>query len=264
MNILAKIAKSVEGRLHERKKACSFDDLCLKAASARVPHSFIQPFLESQIGIIAEVKFKSPALGTLQTTDEQTSVNIATAYHRAGASAISVLTEEDHFQGSPQYLRAIRAALPEARLLMKDFIVEEYQILEARLYGADCILLIVSLLGLERTGELLRFAKALKLDTLVEVHDEAEFLGAMKISAPMIGVNNRNLKTLEVHLETSKQLAKKMKPGHVWVSESGITNASEIKELAKLGYSGFLMGTSFMKQDQPGAALSQLLQELKS
>ncbi len=264
MNVFEKIAASVEARLHERKKKLSFDELCVKAAASRTPHDFTAPFLESKDCIIAEVKFKSPALGHLQATGEAEAVAIASAYQAAGATAISVLTEEDHFNGNLSYLEAVRKALPEARLLMKDFIMEEYQILEARLHGADCILLIVSLLGHERTTQLLKFAKALKLEALIEVHDEAELVAAMKVSAPLIGVNNRNLKTLEVHLDTSFQLAKKLKPKHVFISESGISTAADIKKLSAAGYSGFLMGTTFMKSGDPGAALSKILQEVRA
>ena len=142
--VLGKIAESVRIRLDARRELVSKEELELRAQSSRVPFSFADQFIKSRMQAIAEVKFRSPALGMLETADAHRAVAIAKAYIEGGATAISVLTEEDHFQGSLSYLRELRAEIPSACLLMKDFVIDEYQILEARVNGADAILLIVS------------------------------------------------------------------------------------------------------------------------
>ena len=170
-----------------------------------------------------------------------------------------MLTEESFFAGSPDYLRQVRKAHPEALLLMKDFVVDAYQLHEARVNGADAALLITALLGADRLKELLHQTRALGLTALVEVHDAAELSIAGEAGADLIGINNRNLRTLEVSLTHSFELISKAPPGAQLISESGIETAEQLRSLAKVGYSGCLVGSSLMRTGQPGEALKQLL-----
>jgi indole-3-glycerol phosphate synthase len=265
-NVLQKIADSVSLRLQERKKIVSFEEMTKKALVARKPHDFAGAFRLPQplTKTIAEIKFTSPALGKLDEGDVNRALLIAKNYLDGGTTAISVLTEADHFQGSLDYLRAIRLFHAEALLLMKDFVLDEYQILEARVHGADCILLIVALLGQARTETLQKFALAQGLSVLVEVHDETELAEAMAIRAPLIGINNRNLKTLAVSLETSFRLIQNLKNHPPLISESGIQTATELKKLTEAGFAGFLIGSSLMREANPGATLAKLLKEANS
>ena len=275
-SVLQKISASVLKRLRVRQEQVPLEKLRLLASRARTPHDFKAAFLKANppIKTISEIKFTSPALGKLSEGDVNRALHIANAYLQNGTTAISVLTEEDHFNGKLEYLRAIRLFHADALLLMKDFILEEYQILEARVAGADCILLIVALLGKDKTRELMKLAQAQGLSILVEVHDENELADALAIEAPLIGVNNRNLKTLEVSLETSFRLLQDLKKQQFnsvsskylppFISESGIQSAAEIKKLSQVGYSGFLVGSSLMSTPDAGAALAKLLKESAS
>jgi indole-3-glycerol phosphate synthase len=210
--------------------------------------------------IIAEVKRQSPSKG--QIAIELDPVEVALGYQRAGATAISVLTEPHYFGGSVQDLKNIREALPYMPLLMKDFVIDRYQILQARALGADTVLLMYSLLGESELRRLYEDAKSLGMEPLVEVHDEKEFELALTLGASLIGVNNRNLKTLDVDLETSTRLLKDRHFGNiVLISESGIETAQQIRLLGQLGYRGFLMGTQLMKDKQPESTLRNLLAE---
>jgi indole-3-glycerol phosphate synthase len=210
--------------------------------------------------VIAEIKKASPSKGLIR--DDFDVELLAGLYHAGGAAALSVLTDEPFFQGSLRNLRLASAAVP-LPCLRKDFMVDEYQILEARAHHADAILLIAAALT---DAELKRFAQAahgLELDVLVEVHTGAELdrvldaLGAT--GADAIGVNNRNLKTFEVHLETSLELAERIPPGAVRVAESGIAAPEDLARLRAAGFDAFLIGESLMRQLDPGAALAALL-----
>lgn len=258
-NVLSRIAENVSKRLEERKKTAPLADLEAKVRRARVPHDFDGAFRTPGIHTIAEIKFRSPALGVLETSGTELALQIAGQYLSGGATAISVLTETDHFHGNPEYLRAVRDAYPRALLLMKDFVLEEYQILEGLLWGADAILLIVALLGKARTQELLKFARNLGLSVLVEVHDEEELQQAIEIDASLIGVNNRNLKTLEVSLENSKRMAAQIVPDKIFISESGISASEDLKSLLEVGYRGFLVGSTLMTSAHPGEKLRTLI-----
>jgi len=238
--ILEKIAASTRKRLDTR---------------ARKTHDFLAAFQKPGPHIIAEIKRKSPSEGNLDVTADP--VDVAGQYLKNGATALSVLTEEDYFHGSLDFLKQIRAAHPDALLLMKDFIIDEYQLLEGRLYGADAALLILSLLDEEEFPRLLKFARSLGLAILVEVHDDAELKRAIAGGADLIGVNNRNLRTMQVSLDVARGLAPQIGNRTV-ICESGIQTGAEIKELMKLGYKGFLVGTSLMKGGQPGEALKKL------
>jgi indole-3-glycerol phosphate synthase len=256
--VLQKIAEGVRANLEARKKTASYSDLEKRLPSCRVPHDFFEAFSGQEVHAIAEIKFASPSEGAI--SKEQDPVAVASSYLSRGAAALSILTEENHFHGKKEYLSAVRNRFPLAKLLMKDFMLEEYQILEGRLLGADAILLIVALLGEEDTRRLLAFSKTLGLTALVEVHDEEEFEIARRVGATLIGVNNRDLKTLDISLDTSYRLAQLAPAGAKLISESGIRTGAEIRDLRKAGYHGFLVGTTLMKSTDPGEALARLLE----
>ena len=174
---------------------------------------------------------------------------------------MSVLTDAKYFGGSLDDLLIARAA-SQLPLLRKDFIIDEYQIIEAKAYGADVILLIAALLTRNEIKQFSRLAKQLKLEVLLEVHNEEELQKAIMPSLDMLGVNNRNLKTFEVNLETSKTLSSKIPNDFVKVSESGISHIEAIKELKPFGYQGFLIGENFMKTDNPGASAAEFINQL--
>ena len=263
-SVLHKIAMSVQSRLDQRRSQVSVAELMKKIPLARKPHDFLAAFQADGVHAIAEVKFKSPALGVLETSGVDLAIQIARSYLQGGARAISVLTEEVYFQGSPDYLREIRKAEPDALLLMKDFVLDEYQIVEGLLLGADAILLIVALLGKDKTRQLMKFARDLNLTALVEVHDESELENALDLQAPFIGINNRNLKTLEVTLQTSHDLIRKKNHQTIFISESGIHSAAQMKQLHQEGFSGFLIGSALMTSGNPGETLKTILEEASS
>lgn len=215
-------------------------------------------FLENDFSIIAEIKKASPSKGDIRP-DANIS-KIAGEYLNNGATAISVLTETEYFKGNIEYLKEIRQNYPESILLRKDFIIDPYQIYEAKFAGADMILLILALTGSEKTKELLKVARELGLEILLEVHTEEEMKQAIQLDANFIGVNNRNLKTLEVSLDVSRDLAKYINDDKIFVCESGLKTPTEIKEMINLGYKGFLIGSHFMELDSPGKELKKLIE----
>lgn len=219
-----------------------------------------RPALESAAAaprIIAECKRRSPSRGVLRADYDPAA--IATAYERAGAAAISVLTEPTFFDGALQHLEAVRDAV-RLPVLRKDFIVSEYQLLEASAAGADAVLLIVAALGPGDLAALHARALALGLDVLVEVHNAEELLIAVDAGARIIGVNNRNLRTLEVDVTASETLAPRIPSGIVRVSESGLRTAGDLTRLSELGYDAFLIGERFMTAADPAAELAALLE----
>jgi indole-3-glycerol phosphate synthase len=259
--VLNQIAAGVRRALEVRKQALPEYQLAEFCKSARKPHDFKATLERNEIRAIAEIKFASPSQGAILADGaERNPVEVARSYLSNGAAALSILTEESYFQGNPKYLSEVRQAFPDARLLMKDFVLEPYQILEGLHLGADAILLIVSLLGEEKTREYQAFAQALGLAALIEVHDETEMGIAKKIRAELVGVNNRNLKDLSISLDTSLRLAAMASDSMTLVSESGIKTSSEVKLLSEMGFSGILVGTSLMKTPDPGRALASLLQ----
>jgi indole-3-glycerol phosphate synthase len=212
------------------------------------------------INVIAECKRRSPSRGVLRTAYDP--VEIAAGYERAGAAAISVLTEPGFFDGSLEHLAAVRqvAGIP---LLRKDFMVDQYQLLEARAAGADAILLIVAALDDRTLTALSAQARALQLAALVEVHNHDECRRALDAGATIIGVNNRNLRTLQVDLDASRQIAAMLPPQVIGISESGLKTAADLQSMQALGYQAFLMGERFMIEPDPGAALSDLMASLQ-
>lgn len=207
-------------------------------------------------GLIAEIKKASPSKGVIRENFDPAA--IAAAYAKAGATCLSVLTESDYFQGTNQYLEDARAAcnLP---ILRKDFMLDPYQVAEARAIGADCILLIVAALSDEQMVELESAAEHYGLDVLVEVHDETELARALMLNTHLIGINNRNLKTLEIDLGTTERLTRLMPHGYTVVCESGIGSHADILRINRSGVHCFLVGESLMRQRDIEAATRLLL-----
>lgn len=215
---------------------------------------------EDKSGIIAEIKRKSPSKGVINqyVSVERTSIG----YMQAGASAISVLTDKNFFGGSNEDLTIARK-YNFCPILRKDFMIDEYQIIEAKSIGADVILLIAAALEPETVKKLTAFAHSFGLEVLLEVHNREELQATMDAGADLIGVNNRNLKTFELSIEVSRSLAPLMPKGIVRVSESGIESPETILELREYGYEGFLMGQNFMQHSRPEEACKEFIEELK-
>jgi indole-3-glycerol phosphate synthase len=205
--------------------------------------------------VIAEVKKASPSKGLLRDPFEP--AQIAASYATHGAACLSVLTDESFFQGSAAYLQQARAAcgLP---VLRKDFMIDEYQVYEARAMGADCILLIVACLDDARLAALEDCARTLGLAVLVEVHDAAELERALRLRTPLVGINNRNLRTFEVTLDTTLQMLPQVPPDRLLVTESGILARADVLRMRASGVHAFLVGEAFMRAADPGAALADL------
>jgi indole-3-glycerol phosphate synthase len=207
--------------------------------------------------VIAEVKKASPSKGVLR--EHFVPAEIAASYERGGAACLSVLTDERFFQGATAYLQQARAAcaLP---VLRKDFMVDAYQVFEARAIGADCILLIVACLDGARMADLEAQAHALGMDVLVEVHDRAELDRALRLKTPLLGINNRNLRSFEVSLDTTLDLLPHVPPDRLLVTESGILARADVRRMRDASVDAFLVGEAFMRAPDPGKALADLFE----
>ena len=205
--------------------------------------------------VIAEVKKASPSKGVLRA--DFIPADIAQSYAEHGAACLSVLTDQEFFQGSVDYLKQARASC-DLPVLRKDFMVDPYQVFEARVMGADCILLIAACLEDAQMVELEAIARSLDMAVLVEVHDAQELQRSLKLKTPLIGVNNRNLRTFEVSLQTTLDLMKDVPSDRLLVTESGILQADDVRLLREANVQAFLVGEAFMRADDPGVALAQL------
>ena len=254
--ILATIADHVRGVIEQQRTKAPIDALRDRPLFKAATRGFARSLTGKARHIIAEIKKASPSKGLIRADFDP--VWIAKTYAAHGAAAISVLTEARFFQGSLQHLEQVRSAV-NLPLLRKDFILDPYQLVEAKSYGADAVLLIAALLEPRLILELREMAVALSLDVLVEVHTRNELEAAVAAGAQLIGINNRDLSTFEVSLSTTEHLAALVPPNAVVVCESGIDSIDAIRRVEKLGVHVFLVGESLMRAPDPGAKLSELL-----
>jgi indole-3-glycerol phosphate synthase len=260
MNILEKIIAHKRDEVARKKGERSIAELERGPFYKNETHSLKQFLLDaSKSGIIAEYKRKSPSKGIIN--DRASIEEVTASYAAYGASGISVLTDEEFFGGTLADLQKA-AILNKVPLLRKDFIIDEYQLHEAKAFGASVILLIAANLSVAEVKALAHVAKGLHLEVLLEVHNEEE-LGHICDDVDLVGVNNRNLKTFEVSLEQSVQLSSLIPRDKIKISESGINKVEDILYLKQYGYKGFLVGESFMKEADPGAAFKDFAEELK-
>lgn len=259
MNILDTIIEFKKEEVAKNRALVPLEVLKQQQGFSRETFSLKQFLLdETKTGIIAEFKRKSPSKGIIN--DKAGVVEVTKAYTENGASCLSVLTDSHFFGGTADDLRTAR--LNNIPILRKDFMIDEYQVAEARAMGADVILLIAACLTPGRVKELAFFAKSLQMEVLLEIHHEAE-LGHICEEIDLAGVNNRDLKTFSVDINRSIELSKKIPADKIKIAESGISNMETIKVFKEAGFSGFLMGEHFMKTSDPGEAFKQFVQKLK-
>ncbi len=260
--ILDRIVAAKRQELERRRKEEPLAVLREQVAHAPPTRSLAQALRGPSLGLIAEVKRASPSRGVLRADlDPQA---LARTYAGSGAAAISVLTEEQHFQGSLDDLTAVRAAVdgcgdPRPPLLRKDFLFDAYHLFEARVYGADAVLLIAAVLNPGLLAELLALARTLGLECLVEVHDEQELEQALAADAQIIGINNRDLRTFEVDLALSERLRPLVPADRVVVAESGVHTRADVQRLQALGVNAVLIGEALVTADDPAAKIGELL-----
>ena len=258
-DILKKILRRKTEEIAECRDRISQEVLRERVESAGAPRGFLnalrQRAVDSDAAVIAEVKKASPSKGVLR--EHFVPAEIAASYEKGGATCLSVLTDVDFFQGADTYMQQARAAC-QLPVLRKDFVIDPYQVWEARALGADCILLIVAALDDAALRELLELAGKLGMDALVEVHDAQEMARALATPAPLIGVNNRNLHTFETSLETTLVLKQGFPRDRLLVTESGIHGFDDVQRMHAAGVHAFLVGEAFMKAEEPGVKLQEL------
>ena len=259
MNLLDKIIIDKRREVKLKKSIIPVSQLEASVLFNSRTYSMSKLIKNSPVGIIAEHKRRSPSKDIIN--NNHCVEDVVLGYQNAGACGISVLTDGKYFGGSLDDLLLAKAAV-NIPLLRKEFIIDEYQILEAKAYGADVILLIASVLTRQEIKNLSEFGQSLGLEILLEVHNIEELEKSILPSLDMIGVNNRNLKTFEVNLDYSKQLASKIPDEFVKISESGISSIEAVKDLQQFGYQGFLMGEHFMKTENPGEAAASFIKQL--
>ncbi|MCX2560411.1 indole-3-glycerol phosphate synthase TrpC [Acetobacter farinalis] len=260
-DVLSRICARTRVEVEHRSTLVPLKEMMAKAQDVKEPprgfgRALKEKAADRTIGLIAEIKKASPSAGILRENYDP--AKIATAYEQAGAACLSVLTESSCFHGQNEDLQTARAAcaLP---VLRKDFIIDPWQVYESRVLGADCILVIMCILTDEEALALVDHAKGLDMDVLVEVHDEEELNRALALDTFLIGINNRNLKTLQTDIETTRRLTPLVPPDRIIVSESGIKTHDDIMCLADIGVTGFLVGESLLRLPDPGQAARGLL-----
>ncbi|NVZ72298.1 indole-3-glycerol phosphate synthase TrpC [Pseudomonas costantinii] len=258
--VLEKILARKAEEVAERRARVSLAELESQAKIADAPRGFANALIAQaklkQPAVIAEVKKASPSKGVIR--ENFVPSEIAVSYEKGGATCLSVLTDIDYFQGSDLFLQQARVAC-KLPVIRKDFMVDPYQIVEARALGADCVLLIVSALDDVKMAELAAVAKSVGLDVLVEVHDGDELERALKtLDTPLVGVNNRNLHTFEVSLENTLDLLPRIPRDRLVITESGIVNRADVELMEISGVYSFLVGETFMRAENPGAELQRL------
>lgn len=259
MSVLEEICARKAEHVEAQKTAQSLEDLKVKITEQPAPRGFIQRLKNvgaQGIALITEVKKASPSKGIIREDFDPAA--IAKIYEDSGAACLSVLTDTPYFQGTDDDFIAARKAV-SLPMIRKDFMINEYQIYESRVMGADCILLIMAALSDSKAKDLYDLSTELGMDVLVEIHDENELQRAIEMNPEMIGVNNRNLKTLDVNVQTSHDLLAQI-PGHITkISESGLKDFETVSALQKSGYAGFLVGESLMREEDIAAALHRLI-----
>ena len=257
--ILKKILQRKEEEITQRQERINLTEIIARAGVAPAVRGFnrvLRQRLDSgEAAVIAEIKKASPSKGVIRPDFDP--VAIAQSYARGGAACLSVLTDVDFFQGSDEYLRAVRGCC-DLPLIRKDFIIHPYQVYEARAIGADCILLIVSALDSAQLKYLYALAVVLGMDVLIEVHDGAELELALATDSRVVGINNRNLHSFETTLENTYQLLDQIPPGCLVVTESGIRSRTDVTAMRALNVHGFLVGETFMRCADPGEKLAEL------
>ncbi len=252
--ILATKAEEVAAR-REARSIAELEAICGEQSPARGFARALSTGTAQQPAVIAEIKRASPSKGLIR--EDYDVASIATSYAEHGASCLSVLTDESYFQGSDEHLRTARAAV-DLPIIRKDFVIEEYQITEARALGADCVLLIAAAMDIMRLTNLYQHARNVGLDALIEVHNLEELQAALSLQPGLVGINNRNLKTFEVSLDNTIDLLEHIPPGVVTVTESGIHSREDVQRMLDKGVYAFLVGEAFMRAEVPGKALEAL------
>lgn len=258
-DILQKILQTKQQEIQERSATVSLEELREQAASADPVRGFLRSLQnkiqDKQAAVIAEIKKASPSKGVIRADFDPPA--IAQSYAKAGAACLSVLTDAHYFQGHEDYLKAARAAC-KLPVIRKDFIIDPYQIYEARAMGADCILLIVSALDDQQLHDLYAVAQQLGMDVLIEVHDRAELMRTLLLNAPLVGINNRNLRTFATSLNTTLDLLADVPSSTLLVTESGIHTQADVKLMRDHQVHAFLVGEAFMRAPDPGTELAYL------
>lgn len=257
--ILKKILARKQEEIIERSRAVSVEQLLEKAASASATRGFAAALAAKlavgESAVIAEIKKASPSKGVIRENFDPAA--IARSYAQGGAACLSVLTDVDFFQGADRFLTMAREAC-DLPVIRKDFIIDSYQIYEARAMGADCILLIVSALNEQQLNELHEVAVAMGMDVLIEVHDADELTTALKLDNPMVGINNRNLHSFDVSLDNTFQLLEQIPSGKIVITESGIHHSDDVAAMRANNVNAFLVGEAFMRSQEPGEKLREL------
>jgi len=254
--ILSRILESRRAEVARRQRIMPETVLRIAAGKADAPRDFAQALARDKVNVIAEIKKASPSAGVLRRDFEPAA--LARAFEQADAAALSVLTEEEHFQGTLAHLRDARAAVA-LPVLRKDFVVDRWQVWEARAANADSFLLIAAALDDAALADLLALGRELGMEALVEVHTAGELERVLAVGARVVGVNNRSLHTLDVRPETSLELVDMIPDDRIAVSESGLRSAEDLSKLRASGFDAFLIGESLMREAEPGAALGRLI-----